>query len=80
MNAASPYRFDEGSAVRVVIADDEPLARERLQSLLADQRNAEAQIELCRSQHGEASELLGKTQAESYRIGGESVFFPNANS
>ena len=36
MNAASPYRFDEGSAVRVVIADDEPLARERLQSLLAD--------------------------------------------
>ncbi len=43
----------------------------RLQSLLADQRQAEAQIEACRSQHGEASEALGRAQAEVYRVGGE---------
>ncbi|OHE79403.1 MAG: chromosome segregation protein SMC [Lysobacterales bacterium GWF1_69_6] len=43
----------------------------KLQSLLADQRQAEAQIEACRSQHGEASEALGKAQAEVYRVGGE---------
>ncbi|HEX5755849.1 MAG TPA: chromosome segregation protein SMC [Arenimonas sp.] len=57
----------ELSASRERLTQDEI----KLQSLLADQRNAEAQIELCRSQHGEASELLGRTQAESYRIGGE---------
>jgi len=43
----------------------------RLQSLLADQRQAEAQIEACRSQHGEASEALGRAQAEVYRVGGD---------
>ncbi len=43
----------------------------KLQSLLADQRQAEAQIEACRSQQGEASEALGKAQAEVYRVGGE---------
>jgi len=43
----------------------------KLQAILADQRQAEAQIEACRSQHGEASEALGKAQAEVYRIGGE---------
>ncbi len=43
----------------------------KLQALLADQRQAEAQIEACRSQHGEASERLGKAQAEVYRVGGE---------
>ena len=43
----------------------------KLQSLMADQRQAEAQIEACRSQHGEASEALGKAQAEVYRVGGE---------
>ena len=36
----------------------------RLQSLLADQRQAEAQIEACRSQQGEASEALGRAIAE----------------
>ncbi|GAB2493108.1 chromosome segregation protein SMC [Arenimonas alkanexedens] len=43
----------------------------KLQSLMADQRQAEAQIEACRSQHGEASEALGRAQAEVYRVGGE---------
>src|SRR5688572_3810396 len=43
----------------------------KLQALLADQRQAEAQIEACRSQHGEASERLGRAQAEVYRVGGE---------
>ncbi len=43
----------------------------KLQALLADQRQAEAQIEACRSQQGEASERLGKAQAEVYRVGGE---------
>jgi chromosome segregation protein len=43
----------------------------KLQSLLADQRHAEAQIEQCRGQHGEASEALGRAQAEVYRVGGE---------
>jgi chromosome segregation protein len=43
----------------------------KLQSLLADQRQAEAQIEACRGQHTEASEALGKAQAEVYRVGGD---------
>src|SRR5688572_14470669 len=43
----------------------------KLQQLLADQRHAEAQIEQCRGQHGEASEALGRAQAEVYRVGGE---------
>jgi chromosome segregation protein len=43
----------------------------KLQSLLADQRQAEAQIEACRGQHAEASEALGKAQAEVYRVGGD---------
>ncbi len=43
----------------------------RLQQILAEQRAAEAQIETCRVQHGEAGERLGKVQAEGYRIGGE---------
>ncbi len=43
----------------------------KLQALLADQRQAEAQIEACRGQHGEAGERLGKAQAEVYRVSGE---------
>ena len=43
----------------------------KLQQLQADQRAAEAQIETCRVQHGEASETLGKVQAEGYRVSGE---------
>src|SRR5688500_9608288 len=43
----------------------------RLEALIADQRQAEAQIELCRIQHGEASERLTKVQADSYRVGAE---------
>jgi chromosome segregation protein len=43
----------------------------RLEALVAEQRQAEAQIEQCRSQHGEANERLSKVQAESYRVGAE---------
>ena len=43
----------------------------KLQQILADQRHAEAQIEQCRGQQGEASEALGRAQAEVYRVGGE---------
>ncbi|HEY9144299.1 MAG TPA: AAA family ATPase, partial [Arenimonas sp.] len=61
-------RFDgDLKALNEALTQDEI----KLQSLLADQRQAEAQIEACRSQHGEASEALGKAQAEVYRIGGE---------
>ncbi|WP_374604003.1 chromosome segregation protein SMC [Arenimonas sp.] len=61
-------RFDADlKALNETLTQDEI----KLQSLLADQRQAEAQIEACRSQHGEASDALGKAQAEVYRIGGE---------
>src|SRR5690606_40877624 len=61
-------RYDaELKALNEALTQDEI----KLQSLLADQRQAEAQIEACRSQHGEASEALGKAQAEVYRVGGE---------
>ncbi|HQZ31272.1 MAG TPA: chromosome segregation protein SMC [Arenimonas sp.] len=61
-------RFDTDlKALHETLTQDEI----RLQALLADQRQAEAQIEACRSQHGEASERLGKAQAEVYRVGGE---------
>jgi chromosome segregation protein len=42
-----------------------------LQRLLADQRAAEAQIEACRAQQGEAGERLSKVQGEGYKVGGE---------
>ncbi|KFN50848.1 chromosome segregation protein SMC [Arenimonas composti] len=61
-------RFDADlKALRDALVADET----KLQALLAEQRHAEAQIEQCRSQHGEASERLGKAQAEVYRVGGE---------
>ena len=43
----------------------------RLQEMLSEQRTADEQGELAREQHAEASQRLGRTQAESYRIGGE---------
>ncbi|MBP7370045.1 MAG: chromosome segregation protein SMC [Arenimonas sp.] len=43
----------------------------QLQKLLADQRHAEAQIEICRARHIEASELLAKVQSEGYRVSAE---------
>jgi chromosome segregation protein len=43
----------------------------RLEALMADQRQAEMQIELCRTQHGEAGERLSKVQADSYKVGAE---------
>ena len=43
----------------------------QLQRILAEQRAAEAQIETCRAQQGEASEKLGAVQAEGYRVSGE---------
>lgn len=42
-----------------------------LQKLLAEQRHAESQIELCRSQHIEASDSLAKVQSEGYRVSAE---------
>jgi len=61
-------RYDgELKAIHDALTQDEI----KLQALLADQRQAEAQIEACRSQHGEASEALGRAQAEVYRVGGE---------
>lgn len=51
----------------------ESLAHEetRLQALIATQRQAENQIELCRGQHGEASEHLNAVQGAVYRVGSE---------
>jgi chromosome segregation protein len=57
----------ESSALRESLTQDEI----KLQQILAEQRSAEAQIETCRSQHTEASEALGKVQAEGYRVSGE---------
>ncbi|GAB2653681.1 chromosome segregation protein SMC [Arenimonas aestuarii] len=61
-------RFDgDLKALNEALTQDEI----KLQALLADLRQAEAQIEACRSQQSEASDALGKAQAEVYRIGGE---------
>jgi chromosome segregation protein len=57
----------ESSAIRESLTQDEV----KLQQILADQRSAEAQIETCRAQHIDASEALGKVQAEGYRISAE---------
>ncbi|WP_181393997.1 LytTR family DNA-binding domain-containing protein [Stenotrophomonas sp. HMWF003] len=45
MRATSPSRCREETALKVVIADDEPLARERLRSLLAEQPGVEVVAE-----------------------------------
>jgi len=57
----------ERVALREAIAQDET----RLEGHVAAQRHAEAQIELCREQHGEATERLSQAQGESYRVGAE---------
>ncbi len=43
----------------------------RLEAMVAEQRHAEHQIELCRGQRGEAQQTLSNAQAESYRVGAE---------
>src|SRR5690606_29988963 len=55
------------SALREAMTQDDT----RLEALVAEQRAAEAQIELCREQHGEANERFVQAQGESYRIGAE---------
>src|SRR6187549_852721 len=57
----------ELAGVREQLSADETA----LQKILAEQRAAESQIELCRVQQGEASEKLGAVQAEGYRVSGE---------
>ncbi|MEO7252009.1 MAG: AAA family ATPase, partial [Arenimonas sp.] len=57
----------ERSGLRELLTQDEL----KLQQILAGQRSAEAQIETCRAQQGEASERLGGVQAEGYRISAE---------
>ncbi len=66
---ALEYRAIEAvlAAQREALAADET----RLESWVAEQRSAEAQIERCREQHGEAQARLGQAQGESYRVGGE---------
>ena len=68
LKALEYRRFDaELTGLRERIGQEET----KLESLVAEQRNAEAQIELCRGQHGEASERLQHAQSESYRVGAE---------
>jgi len=55
------------TALREALAQDET----RLEALIAEQRAAEAQIELCREQHSEANERFTLAQGESYRVGAE---------
>ncbi|MDX2301094.1 MAG: chromosome segregation protein SMC [Xanthomonadaceae bacterium] len=57
----------ELATLRETIAHEET----GLEALVAEQRQAEAQIELCRSQHGEARERLNAVQADAYRVGGD---------
>ncbi|HRQ35527.1 MAG TPA: chromosome segregation protein SMC [Chiayiivirga sp.] len=66
---ALEYRqFDaERLGLREAIAQEET----RLEAQVAAQRHAETQIELCREQHGEATERLSQAQGESYRVGAE---------
>ncbi|MEO7478964.1 MAG: chromosome segregation protein SMC, partial [Lysobacteraceae bacterium] len=68
LRALEYRRLDaELSALRVDLARDET----KLQSLLADQRQAEAQIEAGRSHHAEAGETMNQAQSAVYRVGGE---------
>ena len=55
------------AALREAMGQDDT----RLEALIAEQRAAEAQIELCREQHGEANERFALAQGESYRVGAE---------
>jgi chromosome segregation protein len=56
---------------RVKHQDDLHAGELNLQKCLAGQRHAESQIELCRSQHLEASDALAAVQSEGYRISAE---------
>ncbi|HEV2607064.1 MAG TPA: AAA family ATPase, partial [Xanthomonadaceae bacterium] len=67
LHALEYRRLDaELTALRADLARDET----KLQSLLADQRQAEAQIESGRGRHAEASETLNQAQSAVYRVGG----------
>jgi len=57
----------EAGVLHAELRDDET----KLQELLAGQREAEDEGERIREQHAEASQHLGRAQAESYRISGE---------
>ena len=68
LRALEYRRLDaELRALRESLAHEET----RLQALIATQRQAENQIELCRSQHGEAGEHLNAVQGAVYRVGSE---------
>jgi len=68
LHALEYRRLDaELNALRADLARDET----KLQSLLADQRQAEAQIESGRGRHAEAGETLNQAQSAVYRVGGE---------
>ncbi|MBB5208345.1 chromosome segregation protein SMC [Chiayiivirga flava] len=68
LKALEYRRFDaELTALRERIGQEET----KLEALVAEQRNAEAQIELCREQNLEATERLQQAQSESYRVGAE---------
>jgi len=68
LKALDYRRLDvELGSLREALGQDET----KLEALIAEQRQAEAQIELCRSQHSEASEHLTQVQAGSYRVGAE---------
>jgi len=61
-------RIDEQlRRLRAVLAQDET----RLQALLAEQRQAEAQIEAGRGNHAGASERMNRAQSAVYRVAGE---------
>ncbi|MBS0212875.1 MAG: chromosome segregation protein SMC [Proteobacteria bacterium] len=53
--------------LRAALAQDET----KLQALLADQRQAEAQIETGRADHAQASERMNAAQSAVYRVSGE---------
>ncbi len=68
LRALEYRRIDaELAALRADLARDET----KLQAILADQRQAEAQIEAGRGRHAEAGEVLGSAQSAVYRVGGE---------
>lgn len=54
----------ELGGLRETLAQDET----KLEQLIAEQRHAEAQIEACREQHGEAREVLNQAQARVYQV------------
>jgi len=68
LHALEYRRLDaELTALRADLARDET----KLQSLLADQRQAEALIEAGRGRHAEAGEGMNLAQSAVYRVGGE---------